>query len=264
MNLLEMIKKYANDNNLHLNSKITNKNDLLDKIRDCGFEISDDCYFSTVAELIVHLKSNEFNYELFHKMYISHTIKLDEKTFDEIKKIVVKKLPRKSKKNYRVVISKQMHKIARSHFIIGMVEKLLGKDTKLWNIELLVKPAYGGKKLGWHNDYYFWNQSTLAGEMIQNREVLSVVSVWIPLVNVDEKNASLRVVPYEEFIKEEKPFYKGIHLNMTVGECILFNEFLIHSSDANESPHDRPILILRFTKQSTKVLFKKPGFNHGK
>lgn len=84
------------------------------------------------------------------------------------------------------------------------------------------------------------------------------INVWIPLVDVDETNGSLYVVPrshllpagirgiglpfsYAEYEPEIQA--RQVSLNLKAGEAVFFDDKLIHGSPANKTTQSRPAII---------------------
>jgi len=85
------------------------------------------------------------------------------------------------------------------------------------------------------------------------------VNIWIPLVDVDDGNGSLQILPKSHTLP---PHIRGIGLpfayehltaliapqmytlKMKAGEALFFNPQLIHGSEINKTDSDRPAIIL--------------------
>jgi ectoine hydroxylase-related dioxygenase (phytanoyl-CoA dioxygenase family) len=77
-----------------------------------------------------------------------------------------------------------------THPLIGaMAAKLAGVSAiRLWHDQLLYKPPQSETQIGavgWHQDYHYWQCAAPA----------DLITAWIALVDVDEQNGCMEVVP---------------------------------------------------------------------
>lgn len=68
--------------------------------------------------------------------------------------------------------------------ILDVVEDLIGPDIVLYNTQALLKPAYHGAAVPWHQDSAYWP--------FQNYNLLSC---WIALDEANEENGCMRFLP---------------------------------------------------------------------
>ncbi|MFB6176665.1 MAG: phytanoyl-CoA dioxygenase family protein [Halobaculum sp.] len=142
---------------------------------------------------------------------------------------------------------------ARSE-ITDAVESILGENLLLWSTTLFEKEP-GGTDFAWHQDQrYFQLEPPLN------------VSAWIALTDSTVKNGCMQVIPgsHKEVVPHiENParpvFDKVAHpdhvdedeavdIELSPGECILFNERLLHRSRENTADRRRFGLSARITK----------------
>lgn len=117
----------------------------------------------------------------------------------------------------------------------------------------------------WHQD---WNYG---------RTSLNSVTLWIPLVDVNESNGTVQIIPkthklgilnYEELSNPRRyeinidalPKGEVINVELKKGECVLFSQMLVHRSGINSSDKPRLTFQGRFADLSDKTYIKN-GFN---
>ncbi len=87
-------------------------------------------------------------------------------------------------------------RIATCPAVLDVLEALLGPEiTYLWSFQIRCKlpQAFAGnrlRRLHWHQDAQYFNSAT---RIPTHR--LHIVTVWVPLVDVDERNGCLWVIP---------------------------------------------------------------------
>ena len=120
-----------------------------------------------------------------------------------------------------------------------------------------------GKRISWHQDASYWPITPS-----------KVVSVWLAIDDVDVGNAAMRVipgshlhpqVPFAESTPEEQnvlnqtvpnPEDYGdspISLELAAGEASLHSDWILHSSEANESSRRRCGLAMRFLSADVRA-----------
>jgi ectoine hydroxylase-related dioxygenase (phytanoyl-CoA dioxygenase family) len=90
------------------------------------------------------------------------------------------------------------------HPVIGKVAARLAGAVgiRLWHDQLLYKPPQNAaaSAVGWHQDYYYWQCTTPA----------NLLTAWVALVDVDETNGCMEVVPgsHKWGLQEESDFFE--------------------------------------------------------
>lgn len=151
--------------------------------------------------------------------------------------------------------SPELFNIIRHPTILDSVSSLLGPEVA-WTGSFVTRPNLPGNasaNFPWHQDSQYYGGPT---------QHLHVVSVWIPLVDVDENNGCLYVMPgshtwgllngkrgadnlmitFEDVEKRAKP----TALPMSQGDILFFSNLLFHSSKPNTTDKVRWSVDLRY------------------
>lgn len=93
------------------------------------------------------------------------------------------------------------------------------------------------------------------------------VTIWLPLVDTDERNGGLRLVPGSHAqgpvehqsaavnpALREAPAGESIALALAAGEAVAFSGLLLHGSGPNRSDRERPVLYARYCEPRTRML----------
>ena len=92
--------------------------------------------------------------------------------------------------------TEEFFRIATCPAVLDVLEALLGPEiTYLWSFQIRCKlpEAFAGnrlRRLHWHQDAQYFNSAT---RIPTHR--LHIVTAWVPLVDVDEENGCLWVIP---------------------------------------------------------------------
>jgi len=137
--------------------------------------------------------------------------------------------------------------------IVERLAGLYGADLACWRSNFFFK-APGGKEVPWHQDAEFWELDPPVN-----------VTCWLALDDVTRENACMQIVPGshkrilphvaagEEMLFAKMadpklvPLEKAIDVELKAGEFILFNERLLHHSEANRSARWRKNMVIRYT-----------------
>jgi phytanoyl-CoA hydroxylase len=141
--------------------------------------------------------------------------------------------------------------------ILAAVESLIGGEifaNPVYNTRPKV-PGVAAGAVPWHQDKSYW----------PNANWNPVITVWVPLVDVDEINGCLHVWPrthkakvmgyhhetqtgtgYTELDLKKEADRNGVALPVRAGSAILFNDRCIHMSTPNRSDHVRWSVDLRY------------------
>jgi Phytanoyl-CoA dioxygenase (PhyH) len=145
---------------------------------------------------------------------------------------------------------------ARDPEILDMVGQVIGPDFALWNSSFFAKPALNGYKTPWHQDGEYWPIRPVA-----------TCTVWMAIDDATIENGCLNYMPgshkrrelrkhsqnsaqdltlNQELSADEYDEDKAFHLELEAGQMALHDVFLVHGSEANNSPHSRRGMTLRY------------------
>ena len=136
-----------------------------------------------------------------------------------------------------------------------VLKQIIGKDILLWGSQLFCKPAMTGMEIPWHQDGAYWPIKPLAN-----------VSAWIAIDDVNIENACLKVIPgshlnglrphetdsrekiaLDQTIKQDQfEQNKAVNIELSPGQVVIFDVYLIHGSNANTSGKRRAGLVYRY------------------
>lgn len=142
----------------------------------------------------------------------------------------------------------QRHPIYRSFAhndkIIEQVSKALGDNIYLYVNSLLYKPKDKINEVPWHQDF-----------LNKPQESMKIIA-WMPMDDATKENGCIKVVPgshsrgffkwytvegethHDRVDTSEVDLNKAIYVEMKAGDVLLFNNYLLHASDENNS--DKP------------------------
>lgn len=125
--------------------------------------------------------------------------------------------------------------VMASEKVLDIVGDLLGdpigESIYYHSSKLMYKPAGGGRRKPWHQDWAYWQ------EMNTNQ-----VTVWIAIDPATIENG----LDKENIVIVE----------MNPGDALVFNVLALHASDPNNSPKNRLSAIIYFDSQPVLVLCK--------
>jgi len=145
---------------------------------------------------------------------------------------------------------------ARDPNILDMVEQIIGPDFALWNSSFFAKPALNGDKTPWHQDGEYWPIRPVA-----------TCTVWLAIDDATVENGCLNYMPgshksrelrahrdnkaegltlNQELSADDYDDEQAFHLELKAGQMSLHDVFLVHGSEANNSPHSRRGMTLRY------------------
>ena len=150
--------------------------------------------------------------------------------------------------------------------ILDIVEKLLDtKNIKLFADQVLMKPAFHGSPVFWHNDSAYWTT-------IEPKEL---VSCWVAIDDATTENGCLKMIPgsHKNGIwptnKRDSPIEDipnesdSVPIVLKAGECSFHHSMTIHSSGKNLTPHRRRGIVTSYMRSDSKWLGNptdKPDF----
>lgn len=149
--------------------------------------------------------------------------------------------------------------------IVDAATSIYGEDLLLWRAHFFDKGP-GGKEIPWHQDYAYWPL-----------EPAVIISAWLAIDLVTAENSCMQIVPgshrrliphvkatpdmaflemadpdlVDEAIDELGP---PVDIELEPGQFILFNERVLHHSNANRSELPRCGLSIRLVPPMVKVL----------
>jgi ectoine hydroxylase-related dioxygenase (phytanoyl-CoA dioxygenase family) len=169
------------------------------------------------------------------------------------------------------VFSRGIYDLLMSSAVLDAVESLLGPELTV-NGDYWVRPKLpGGRRttLPWHQDSGYYGPASLA---------VPILSLWIPLVDVDERNGCLKIIPGSNKWGLLPSESNGMHLAptedveargepqslpMRVGDILAFGQYTFHASGENLTEEVRWSIDLRYspTGYDMEWLFERyPGF----
>ena len=144
--------------------------------------------------------------------------------------------------------------------LLDPIRSLIGEDIVVWASYFFNKEP-GGKEIPWHQDANFWPIEPPLN-----------ISIWMAIDEVNTANSCVQIIPGSHrqvlphipsregmaFGEEADPrvFDDGIAVDMELqpGEFFIFNERMLHHSNANSSTHRRLGLSARYTVPFVNVL----------
>ncbi|MFD9124301.1 phytanoyl-CoA dioxygenase family protein [Kitasatospora sp. NPDC059571] len=158
--------------------------------------------------------------------------------------------------------------LMRDPRVLGPVQQLLSEDVYLYQFKINAKPAFGGERWSWHQDYAAWRAA-------DNLPAPRQVNVGVFLDDVDEFNGPVIFVPGSHragLVHDGRraDARSDLHLDpedialtpdqlaglvgehgMTspkgrAGSIVLFSPEIVHGSAPNMSPFPRRLLIATF------------------
>jgi len=141
-------------------------------------------------------------------------------------------------------------KIIEDARILDKVESLIGPNIRLVLMQGLYKPPFTGGVIGWHQDDYYFRVN----------KPNAVVSAWLTLDDVDEKNGCMWVIPRAHHglvshvpTENKDGVYipdadesRAVPLRMKAGEIMFHHGATPHRTLANESERPRRALAMHF------------------
>ena len=162
-----------------------------------------------------------------------------------------------------------IYRIASSPEIIERIASLIGPDIILWATHFFDKEP-GGKEIPWHQDGNYWPLEPMLN-----------MSAWLAIDDVNQENSCVQVIP--ESHKKVFPHIRSIEgmafrqmadpeafdeagkvdICLKRGEFFIFNEKLLHHSDANNSQRRRRGMTMRFTVPFVNIEQDGPPLHPG-
>jgi ectoine hydroxylase-related dioxygenase (phytanoyl-CoA dioxygenase family) len=151
--------------------------------------------------------------------------------------------------------------------ILDIVEGLLGTaDIKLFSDQTLMKPAFHGSPVSWHQDSAYWTTITPP----------ALVSCWVALDDVTADNGPVLMVPgthtwgvIDHARRDAFLHAQGVDLSRAVpvvipaGACSFHHSLTVHGSGPNHTPNRRRGLVTSYMRADSTWAgdpAKKPNF----
>ena len=153
-----------------------------------------------------------------------------------------------------------VHDLIASPEILGRLRRLIGDDIVVWASYFFTKDP-GGKEIPWHQDANFWPLEPPLN-----------ISIWMAVDEVTTENSCVQIVPGshrrvirhlpsrdgmafgEEADPAEVDTDAAVDMELSPGQFFVFNERLLHHSNANTSDRRRMGLSARYTVPFVNIL----------
>ncbi len=148
--------------------------------------------------------------------------------------------------------------------LLDIAEMFIGPNIDLFASHYLVKPAFTGKLVKWHQDAVFWPL-----------EPMEVVTLWLAIDESTTENGCVRLIPgthkTETDLSKMDIFEidkngqiggrntpevdesKAVDMVLQPGDVEVHHPMMFHASNANTSPKRRAGLTIRYIPSSTRV-----------
>ena len=164
--------------------------------------------------------------------------------------------------------------------ILDFISQLIGPDFALWNSSFFAKPPIDGHATPWHQDGQYWPIRPLATctvwLAIDDSTLDNGCLKFIKGSHIDQKlkshniNNNKNLTLNQELANEEFDETQAVNLVLQRGQISLHDVYLVHGSEANNSPKARRAITMRFMPTSSifdhqlvkdKNLFSKLNVN---
>ncbi|WP_179130997.1 phytanoyl-CoA dioxygenase family protein [Candidatus Entotheonella palauensis] len=171
-------------------------------------------------------------------------------------------LERESMSWNREVFSQAVYDLCTHPALLDMAEALLGSSDITMNGDYWVRPKLPAEQLTtlpWHQDSGYYGAQT---------EPLHILSLWIPLVDVDAENGCMQFIPESHKwgllstareghhlvpIEDVETRGQVVTLPMKVGDAVAFRNLVFHRSLMNNSDGIRWSIDLRYSATGTPL-----------
>jgi phytanoyl-CoA hydroxylase len=133
--------------------------------------------------------------------------------------------------------------------VLDIVQDIIGPNIYYHSSKLMCKPASGGRRKPWHQDFAYW-------PTMDTRQV----TVWIAIDKATPENGCMQVIPgshlrgliphfkLEDFqiIEDNIPNENVVVAPMNPGDALFFSVLTLHASDPNNSPNSRLSAIIDY------------------
>jgi len=155
-----------------------------------------------------------------------------------------------------------VHRLAKHHRVVSIVEEILGPHFVCWSAHLFCKLPGDPTEQPWHQDAGFWPLS-------QSR----ALTLWIAFDDVDQANASVRFVEgshrlgrllwqptdaVHHLLSQQIPdvdlLGRSVNVELLAGQASVHCDLTVHSSTGNSSRRRRAGIALRFVSADAQCL----------
>ena len=179
------------------------------------------------------------------------------------------------------VFSREVYELLTRAKILDIVESLIGPEITANGDYWVRFKMPGGKRsiFPWHQDSGYYDSSIDPDQPVTPTAEIPILTVWIPLVNVDQQNGPLQMVSgsHKHGLRPARRNQEGRlvpcedveqlgtieTLCMRVGDVVVFGNLTFHRSIENNSDGIRWSIDLRYSPTGSPLewLLKKwPGF----
>ncbi len=159
-----------------------------------------------------------------------------------------------------------MHRLTGDDRLLDVVEPFIGSNIALFAAHYIAKAPYKGQPVLWHQDGSYWPL-----------EPMEVITIWLAATDSTVENGCMRILPGTQHQKlltlrqmqktdgnsdvlgygidpRTLDESKAVDIELKAGDVSIHHPNVIHGSNANNSPHWRKGLTLRYIPTSTKIL----------
>ena len=179
------------------------------------------------------------------------------------------------------VFGQEVYQLITHSTILDIVASLLGPEiTANGDYWLRFKMPTGDDSVfPWHQDSIYYNGNANPDQSVILSERSQILTVWIPMVDVDEKNGCLQIIPGSHKrglrsarrdengrqvpIEDVETWADVKNIKMKVGDVCVFGNLTFHRSLANISDEIRWSIDLRYSPTGSPLEWlhrKWPGF----
>ncbi len=181
----------------------------------------------------------------------------------------------------REVFSREVYQLLTHPKILDIVASLIGSEITV-NGDYWIRfkmPTGGESVFPWHQDSIYYNGNADSGQQVIFSEESQILTVWIPMVDVDEHNGCLQIIPGSHKrglrpprrdengrlipIEDIESWSEVQNVRMKVGDVLVFGNLTFHRSLENTSENIRWSVDLRYSPTGSPLewlLEKWPGF----
>lgn len=179
------------------------------------------------------------------------------------------------------VFSREIYDLATQPKILDIVASLIGPEITV-NGDYWVRfkmPTGKQSIFPWHQDSIYYNGNADPNQRVTLSEQSQILTIWIPMVDVDERNGCLQVIPgshkqgLRPSLRDENGRLVPVedverwgnveNVNMRVGDILVFGNLTFHRSLENTSEEIRWSIDLRYSPTDSPLEWfhkKWPGF----
>ena len=179
------------------------------------------------------------------------------------------------------IFGQEVYQLITHSAILDIVASLLGPEiTANGDYWLRFKMPTGDDSVfPWHQDSIYYNGNANPDQSVVLSECSQILTVWIPMVDVDEKNGCLQIIPGSHKrglrpaqrdedgrqvpIEDVETWADVKNIKMKVGDVCVFGNLTFHRSLANISDEIRWSIDLRYSPTGSPLEWlhrKWPGF----